>query len=36
MTKDLLLILPQIVVLLTAIGSLVAEMMGILAAVSGH
>ena len=28
MTKDLLLILPQIVVLLTAIGSLVAEMMG--------
>jgi len=28
MTKDLLLILPQIVILLTAIGSLVAEMMG--------
>lgn len=28
MTKDLLLILPQIIVLLTAMGSLVAEMMG--------
>lgn len=28
MTKDLLLILPQIIVLLTAVGSLVAEMMG--------